>query len=353
MAAENAKRVGVLAFDGVTAFDITGACEILAEARATDNLGNSEQCYETLIVGVTGKTVTSETGVVFKTHRTLSNAPPFDTIIVPGGRGLREPETNRIVSAWLAKQAPVTRRFVSICTGIYGLAPSGLLNERNVTTHWRFAHDVARRFPQLHMNYTATFLKDERFYSCAGNVAGFEMMLALIEEDFGPELALAVSREFAMEVRRPGGEENEFHPFTCQAGPADRLADLPCWILSHLNHNLSVETLAGRAGLCPRHFSRIFKRFFRTTPADFVDQLRLNEARRRLLIPRYTVQTVAESVGFKSCDTFRRAFERRFGINPSGYRNRFVFRARSMNQRPGATRPAIVSTRKLLPNWNN
>jgi transcriptional regulator GlxA family with amidase domain len=350
MATGNAKRVGILAFDGVTALDITGACEILGQARTTDSIGNTESCYETLIVGVTSKTITSETGVVFKTHKTLSTAPVFDTIIIPGGRGLRDPETNRIVSGWLAQQAPLTRRFVSVCTGIYGLAQSGLLDGRNVTTHWRFAHDVARRFPQLHLNYTATFLKDERFYTCAGNLAGIEMMLALIEEDFGPELALTVGREFAMEVRRPGNEENELHPSICQTGPTDRLADLPSWILSNLNHNLSVETLAARAGLCARHFSRTFKRLFQTTPADFVDQLRLNEARRRLLIPRYTVQTVAESVGFKSCDTFRRAFERRFGINPSGYRNRFFFRARTTSSRNG---PTIVSTRKLLSTWSN
>jgi transcriptional regulator GlxA family with amidase domain len=131
------------------------------------------------------------------------------------------------------------------------------------------------------------------------------------------------------------------------------LADLPCWILSHLQIDLSVNILAERAGLCPRHFSRIFKRFFRTTPAEFVDRLRLNEARRRLLIPRYTVRTVAESVGFKSGDTFRRAFERRFGINPSNYRNRFLLRATRLTSRAGALRPAIVSTRKVLPDWNS
>ena len=347
------KLVGILAFDGVTALDITGACEVLTTATTKDAAGNREQCYETLIVGVAGKTVVSETSVVFKANKTLPNAPAFDTIIIPGGHDLVRPETNRTVSKWLAEQAPVTRRFVSVCTGIYGLAPSGLLDGRNVTTHWRFAHDVARRFPQLHMNYTATFLKDEQFYTCAGNLAGIEMMVALIEEDFGPDVALTVAREFAMQLPQASSDANEFHPAAWQSAPADRLADLPCWILSHLQHNLSVDRLAERAGLCPRHFSRIFKRLFQTTPADFVDQLRLNEARRRLLIPRYTVQTVAESVGFHNCDTFRRAFERRFGVSPRGYRNRFYFRAGEAHQTSGALRPSIISTRKLSPNWIN
>ncbi len=347
------KPVGILAFDGVTALDITGACEVLTTATTKDASGNQEQCYETLIVGVGGKTIVSEMGVVFKAHKTITTAPTFDTIIIPGGRGLREPETNRAVSKWLSEQASLTRRFVSVCTGIYGLAPSGLLDGRNVTTHWRFAHDVARRFPQLRMNYTATFLKDEQFYTCAGNLAGIEMMIALIEEDFGPEVALTVAREFALQLPQAGGDANDFQPTVWQSAPVDRLADLPCWILSHLQHNLSVERLAERAGLCPRHFSRIFKRLFQTTPADFVDQLRLNEARRRLLIPRYTVQTVAESVGFNNCDTFRRAFERRFGVSPSGYRNRFSLRAGEVHQRSGTLRPSIISTRKLLPNWTN
>ena len=98
-----AKLVGILAFDGVTALDITGACEVLTAATTKDASGNQEQCYETLIVGVGGKTVVSETGVVFKAHKTLPTAPAFDTIIIPGGRGLREPETNRAVSKWLGR----------------------------------------------------------------------------------------------------------------------------------------------------------------------------------------------------------------------------------------------------------
>src|SRR4051812_12533774 len=115
------KLVGLLGFDDVTAFDITGASEIFAAASTTDELGRTQRCYETVIVGVTGKNLVAETGLVFKAQKTLSSAPAFDTIIVPGGRGLREPGTNRLISQWLAARAPFTRRFVSICTGIYGL----------------------------------------------------------------------------------------------------------------------------------------------------------------------------------------------------------------------------------------
>jgi transcriptional regulator GlxA family with amidase domain len=123
-----------------------------------------------------------------------------------------------------------------------------------------------------------------------------------------------------MDLRPPGEEQDEIKPYNYELDPTERLADLPAWIVAHLQSNLSVEALARRTSLCPRHFSRLFKKLYETTPADFVDQLRLNEARRRLLSSRNSIAAVAASVGFKSTDAFRRAFERRFGITPRAFR---------------------------------
>jgi len=148
------------------------------------------------------------------------------------------------------------------------------------------------------------------------------MTLSLIEEDYGKAVALRVARELVMDLRPPGEEQNNIAPYHYELDPTERLADLPAWITAHLQNNLSVESLAQRTSLCPRHFSRLFKQLYETTPAVFVEQMRLNEARRRLLSSRNSVASVAASVGFKSTDAFRRAFERRFGIAPRDFRSR-------------------------------
>jgi transcriptional regulator GlxA family with amidase domain len=217
---------------------------------------------------------------------------------------------------------------VSICTGIYGLAATGLLAGRRVTTHWHFAPDVARRFPDLRVHDNAIFLKDGPFYTSAGATAGIDLALFLIEEDYGPRVALAVARELVVYLKRSGGQEQYSEPLQFQTQSVSRLSELATWILSHLNANLSVEALAAKACLCPRHFSRRFKIEFGATPADFVERLRLDEARHRLSSGDNSVENVGTSVGFTSADAFRRAFERRLGVNPRDYRERFTARAK-------------------------
>ena len=146
------------------------------------------------------------------------------------------------------------------------------------------------------------------------------MTLSMIEEDYGKSVALGVARELVMDLRPPGDENNEPTPYHYELDPTERLADLPAWIVAHLRSNLSIEALAKRTSLCARHFSRLFKQIYHTTPAAFVEQMRLKEARRRLLSSRNSVATVAASVGFKSTDAFRRAFERRFKVTPRDFR---------------------------------
>jgi transcriptional regulator GlxA family with amidase domain len=151
--------------------------------------------------------------------------------------------------------------------------------------------------------------------------------LALIEEDHGRRVALAVARELVVYLKREGGQEQYSEPLQFQTGSEDRLAELVPWIAGNLRADLSVEALAGKACLCPRHFSRRFRDAFGATPADFVKRLRLDEARRRLAQRSSSIEQVADSVGFHSADSFRRAFERRFGTNPSSYRERFQIHA--------------------------
>jgi transcriptional regulator GlxA family with amidase domain len=335
------RRIGFLGFDGVTTLDLTGPLEAFAAARIDDEQQSGRQCYETIIVGVSDKTFVSRSGATFKAQHTLRRAPEFDTIVIPGGVGLRNTETADTISEWLGKRASTTRRIVSICAGIYPLATAGLLDGRAVTTHWRYAGEVARAFPRLKVNSSAAFLIDGPFYTCGGGTAGIEMSLRMIEEDFGMRSALDVARELVMSLRPPGDEHQPTLP-DHQTEIEDRLAELPGWITSRLRENLSVEVLAERACLCPRHFSRVFKRTFRSTPAEFVEQLRIAEAERRLATQKTTIESIAASVGFKSAEVFRRAFERRHGLTPSRFqRESRLNAAKALEANRGALNPAV------------
>jgi transcriptional regulator GlxA family with amidase domain len=325
MMSRSIKRIGVLGFNGVNAVDVVGPIEVFASAgRADFTRRESKGLYQTYVIGLTDEPFTAESGLRFLPDCRLADAPALDTLIVPGGWGLRDPATSAAVSAWLRIRAPRTRRVASVCTGIYGLAPTGLLDGRRVTTHWRFAQDVAKRFPQLTVDANALFIRDGRYYTSGGITAGIDLALALVEDDLGPHVALTVARELVVYLKRSGGQEQYSEPLRFQVQSADRFSDLIAWVCAHLERDLSVAVLAERARLSPRHFSRRFAETFGCTPAQFVDNVRLSEARERLTAPGRTVDSVAASVGFGSADVFRRRFRRRFGVAPKNYRERFL-----------------------------
>jgi transcriptional regulator GlxA family with amidase domain len=316
------KRIGIIGFDDVVAIDICGPAD--AFSVANDVGGEPKPAYEIVVIAESGKPFLSESGLVFKPHRTFNSAPPLDTLIVPGGSGIRNPAINKSVVGFVKERARLTRRIASVCSGIYGLAPTGLLAGRKVATHWEQAANVARSFPDLNVNGNAIYIKDGSFYTSGGATAGIDLALALIEEDCGRRVSLTVARKLVVYLRRSGGQEQYSEPLQFQIESVSRFSEVTTWIVSHLNTDLSVETLAERACLCPRHFSRLFKSEVGTSPADFVERLRVDEARRRLGSgDNSSIKNIALSIGFRSADAFRRAFERRLGVTPSDYRGRF------------------------------
>ena len=316
-------RVGILGFDGLTALDLVGPHEAFAAAsdilRSTDN----SVAYDLAVIGVTRKPLHATSGLTITPRFHLDSAPAFDTLIIPGGYGLREPAVNRRVARWIREREPKTRRVVSVCTGIYALAASGLLDGRRVTTHWGYADDVARRFPALRVDPDALFVKDGKFYTSAGITAGIDLALDMIEEDFGRRIALMVARALVVYLKRPGGQEQYSEPLQFQFQSTNRIGEVAQWMTRNLKKDLSVEALAERATLSVRHFSRRFKAATGSSAGAYAESLRLGEGRNRLVQSKSSVATIAASVGFASADSFRRAFERRYGISPTGYRTRF------------------------------
>jgi transcriptional regulator GlxA family with amidase domain len=326
------RRVAFIGFDGVNALDLVGPAEAFASAFVEEG-DRSRPGYAITILGLNRRLFRAESGVVFKPHQTLEGAGAIDTLIVPGGKGLRDPRTQARVVRWIRSRAPLIRRVGSVCTGIYGLAATGLLDGRRVTTHWKWSHLVAEAFPRLLMTKDLLYVKDGPFYTSAGVTAGIDLALAMIEEDYGSDVALRAAREMVVYLKRPGGQEQYSEPLRFQVESKDPMAVLEPWVRGHLRQDLSVETLARRASLSPRQFSRRFFRAFKQTPAHYVENLRLAEAQGRLTSTNSPIDAVAASVGFASADSFRRAFERRFSLAPTAYRRRFSGRTPNTRSR--------------------
>ena len=318
------KRVVIVGYDDITSLDLSGPLEAFSSAFLEDPKGNPQPCYKVTIAALGAKTFDSESGLRMTATCFLSSLRHLDTLLIPGGRGMRLSPSAPKLADWISRRADGIRRIASVCTGIFALAPTGLLDKRRVTTHWRFATELASRFPALKIDANALYIRDGKFYTSAGITAGIDLSLALIEEDFGPRVALAVARELVVYMKRPGGQEQFSEPLKFQVASTSRFADLAAWMLGRLDKDLSVETMAEHMNIGPRQFSRRFRLEFNSSPAAFVHRLRLDEARRRLCASVCTVESVADSVGFHDSDSFRRAFLQRFGVAPSHYRGRFL-----------------------------
>jgi transcriptional regulator GlxA family with amidase domain len=319
---DDARRIGFIGFDGVDSADIAGPANAFSRVQTHRDGNDQSPPYDILMIAASTRAFPTECGLTFKPDTTFKSAPDFDTIIIPGGTGLRDPAVIEPICTFVRKHAPRTRRIVSLGSGIYGLASTGLLRGRRVASHWRYARDVASQFPALRVDENSLFAKDGQFYTSAGATAGIDLALFLIEEDYGPRVALAVARDLVVHLKRTGGQEQYSEALQFQTASISRLSELTTWILGHLNQDLSVETLAAKACLCPRQFGRRFKAELGASPAEFVERIRLDEARRRLSNTDATVESVAASVGFNSSDVFRRRFEQRVGMTPNEFRRR-------------------------------
>ena len=200
-------HIGMLGFDGVNALDLVGPLEAFSNANELSETEGGRAPYRLVLIGRSRRAFAAESGVLFRPHCDFAAVPRLHTLIVPGGAGLRRPATNALMSAWIAAQAPRLKRLVTVCTGAFGVAPTGLLDGRRVTTHWRQAPLLAQRYPALKVDGKVLFTRDGKYYSGGGITAGIDLALALIEEDLGPRMALAVAREMVVYLKRPGGQE--------------------------------------------------------------------------------------------------------------------------------------------------
>src|SRR6266487_779287 len=319
----NPKTVGLIVAEEIAAADLIGPAEVFARATiagSNQSEARESRCYRVMTIGINAEPCVTECGIVISPHVDLETAPTLDTVFVCSGSRCHGEKLNRRLIKWLKQRAPNTRRIAALGRGIYALAATGLLDGRQAVIHWRFAKDVASRFPKLRVNPNNLFVKDGPFYTCAGGTSAVDFALALVEEDYGRQVGLALARELVVHVKRSGEHEQYSEALKFQIQSSDRFADLPAWILSHISDDLSVDALAQRAAMSRRNFTRLFHEAFGKTPAQFVAEARIAEAQQRLLVPRNSIESIASSLGFRSADVFSVAFERYTGFRPRIYR---------------------------------
>jgi transcriptional regulator GlxA family with amidase domain len=216
---------------------------------------------------------------------------------------------------------------VSVCTGAFVLAAAGLLDGYRATTHWASCDELGAAHPDVEVHPDRIYVQDRDRWTSAGVTAGVDLALALVEADHGAELAHSVARWLVVFVRRPGGQEQFSAQLRAQPARTPAIAELQRWLPDNLTADLSVESLARRAGMSPRSLARAFVRDAGVTPAAYVESLRLEAARRLLETSDLTVAAVSRAVGAKHAETLHRAFQRRLGTSPDRYRQHFARRA--------------------------
>ncbi|MDR3623364.1 MAG: GlxA family transcriptional regulator [Paludisphaera borealis] len=318
-------RVAIVVFPGVNLLDVAGPGEVFAALAEARGLDRAESDYSVELVSSARELrVKTSSGVTLAADgHVFAVRGEIDTLLVPGGTGVWEAAGDRAFIDQLRRVVPRARRVASVCTGAFLLAASGVLDGRRATTHWRWCDRLAGEHPEVEVEPDAIFVRDGEVYTSAGVTTGMDLALALVEDDLGREAALAIARHLVLFVRRPGGQ-SQFSPLLeMQAADRRPLRDLQAWIVDHLAEDLSVEALAGRAHMSARNFARAFHKEVGSTPARFVERLRVDAVRRRLEETDAGLERIARECGFGGPDSMRRSFLRVLRVAPGDYRDRF------------------------------
>ncbi len=304
------KRIGVLVFPG---FQILDLAAIAAFELANMHLDQPVYCAEML--SETGGPVVSSSGVTVDSKR--YTAAKFDTLVMTGS--LTITPTSEKLCQILRSGRRSARRVASICTGAFGLADAGLLDGRRVTTHWAFAQELQRCHPLAKVQPDRIFINDDSLWTSAGMTAGIDLVLALVEEDLGVDMARLIAKKLVVYHRRAGGQ-SQFSALLELEPKSDRIQLALAYARAHLREGLSVEELAEVAHLSPRQFSRAFKAETGQSPAQAVESLRVEAARALIDEGRLALGVVAQEVGFGDPERMRRAFLRTLGQPPQSVR---------------------------------
>jgi transcriptional regulator GlxA family with amidase domain len=315
------RRVAIAIFPGVQALDVAGPLDVFAEANG---FLPASAAYEITLVGPEERIVRASNGTRLVADVSFGDAGQrYDIALVAGGPNLPSDAPDPGLTAWLVDVASHCERHGSICTGAFALGHAGLLDNRDVTTHWQNAPHLAASFPLARVELDRIYVRDGNLVTSAGVTAGIDVALALVAEDHGAQVALAVAKRLVVFAQRRGGQ-SQFSPYL--SAPADEtspVARVQAYVMEHIGERLSVARLASVAGMSERNFARAFVQLAQMTPHEFVERARVDAARNVLESSDTPLKTVAYECGFGTADRMRLVFTRRLGVSPNDYRASF------------------------------
>jgi transcriptional regulator GlxA family with amidase domain len=307
------RTIGLLIFPDFQLLDAAGPIAVFDTAARE----SPPPAYRLRVIANTAGPVTSSSGIQLIAQSFSDD--PLDTLIVAGGSGSREASACPQTLAFIRAAAPRARRLASVCTGAFILAAAGLLDGRRATTHWGRAAELARAYPQVHVEPDRIFIRDGRVWTSAGVTAGIDLALALVADDLGEPVAKRAAQQLVVYYRRPGGQ-SQFSALLEGDRPGSRFSPVLGWARERLGERLSVERLADHAAMSPRHFARAFTAETGTTPAKAIERLRLEAAREQVESSAEPIEQIAMHAGFRDPERMRRAFLRAFGQPPQALR---------------------------------
>jgi len=315
------REVAVVVFDGVQALDVAGPLDVFTAANGFLPQQDHYQCV--LVAGSTQR-LRSSNGMWIVADLSFDQADrAFHTVLVAGGPHLPASPPDDAMSVWLRRWGVAAQRYGSICTGAFALGHAGLLDGRTVTTHWLCSEQLATQFPAARVEHDRIYSRDDRLVTSAGVTAGIDLSLALVGEDHGPELSLSCAKALVVVAQRQGGQ-SQFSPLlTSVRDPETPLGKVQTYVMDHIREAFPVERLADIGGVSPRSIARLFVSELRVTPHEFVEGVRLDQARKLLESTEVALKTVAFDCGFTSPDQMRSAFQRRLNVTPQQYRGSF------------------------------
>ena len=313
--------VAIAIFPGVQALDVAGPVDVFSEAN---RFIAPADAYEVRLLSAEAAPLRASNGMMLVADATFEQARgPFDLALIAGGPALPDTTPDAKLLDWLANVASQCGRYGSICTGAFALGHAGLLDERNVTTHWQHAAQLAAQFPKARVDFDRIYLRDGQLVTSAGVTAGIDLSLALVAEDHGPHTALAIAKRLVVFAQRQGGQ-SQFSPYlTAPADDTSPVAKVQAHVMERIRESFTVKQLADVAGMSARNFARVFVQETGVTPHEFVERARVDAARKLLESSGAALKAIAYDCGFGTADRMRIVFAKRIGATPMQYRERF------------------------------
>src|SRR6187402_1080627 len=312
--------VVALLYEGLCMFEFASAAEVFGMARP--ELGEDWYRFETC-AAEQGE-IQGQYGTRIRPDGNLDRLTEAGTIIIPGWKGVDAPVPLPVVDALRLAHARGAR-LLSICSGSFVLAATGLLDGRRATTHWRYAEAMRARYPTVGVDPDVLYVDEGQLLTSAGSAAGLDLCLHLIRRDHGPAIANHVARRLVIPPHRDGGQA-QYVERPVPRRERDLLGPVMDTMRRRLADDLPLVTLAAMAAMSERSFIRRFKASTGTTPAEWLTTLRVDRARELLESSALSIDLIAGQTGLGTATTLRHHFRRKLGTSPGAYRQRFAAR---------------------------